>query len=176
MMRPAARPPYRGFPGATAMVRAVRALPTADRYLSEFFADRRRGAVEPGRVQIDRTDADLRLTIELAADRLLTEAEAVLVAAERQFEPVAPVGRVLPATSLPAVLEAYLEDGGNRPASMDENRARLDTCQALVRRLAGDPDLIESTRRLRRLDESIRLELATMRPPRGRLLRRRVRG
>ncbi len=154
----------------------MRALPTADRYLSEFFADRRLGAVDPRLVRIDRVEADLRLTIELAADRLLTNDEAVLVAAERQFEPVAPVGRVLPATSLPATLEVYLADDGNRPTTAEENRARLETCQALVRRLAGDADLIDATRRLRRLDESIRLELATLRPARSRLLRRRVRG
>lgn len=155
----------------------MRALPTADPFLTEFFADRRRGASGVRRDRIDRMEADLRLSIELTEHDALGPDEQVLLAAERQFEPLAAVARVLPLPALPGVLHRYLVDPVYRPRAADEARDRLDTAAALVRRLARDPDLLPVTRQLRRLDELIRMEAATLQPPRGRLLRgRRVRG
>jgi hypothetical protein len=154
----------------------VRALPTADPFLLTFFADRRRGAAGVRRDRIDRLEADLRLAIELAEDVLLSPEEAALVALERQLDPVAPVARVLPLTALPAALHEYLTDPLYRPQASDEARDRLETCAALIRRLAREPGLAGETRRLRRLEELVRMEAATLRPSRARLRVRRVRG
>lgn len=154
----------------------MRALPTADPFLAEFFSDRRRDASGVRRVRIDRTEADLRLAIELAEDEVLDADDRTLVAAERQFQPLAAVARVLPVTGLPAALHLYLTDPIYRPGAADEARDRLETCAALVRRLAGEPELLPLTRQLRRLDERIRMDLATLQPIRGRLRGRRVRG
>jgi hypothetical protein len=174
MVRPPC--PVQGTPGRVRQIRGVRALPTADRFLAEFFADRRRGASGARRDRIDRTEADLRLAVELSEEEVLGIDEQVLVAAERQFEPVAAVARVLPVPGLPAVLHRFLTDPVYRPGTADEARDRLDTCAALVRRLANEPDLLPATRLLRRLDERIRMETATLQPGRGRLRGRRVRG
>ncbi|MGN6444117.1 hypothetical protein [Amnibacterium sp.] len=154
----------------------MRALPTADLVLSAFFADRRRGAAGVRRDRIDRAEADLRLAVELTEPETLAPDDRVLVDLERQFDPVAAVGRVLPVTALPTVLQRYLVDPLYRPRPVDEARDRLETCAALVRWLARDPDLVGRTRVLRRLDERIRIELATLQPPRGRIRVRRVRG
>ena len=154
----------------------MRALPTADPFLVEFFADRRRDASGVRRDRIDRTEADLRLAIELAEEEVLGADERLLVDAERQFEPLAAVARVLPVPALPAVLHRFLTDPVYRPGTADEARDRLDTCAALVRRLAGEPELLPATRQLRRLDERIRMEIATLQPVRARLRGRRVRG
>lgn len=154
----------------------MRALPTADRFLVEFFGDRRRAASGAQRDRTDRTEADLRLAIELLADDVLEPDEQVLLAAERQFAPIAPAARVLPITVLPAVLHAYLTDPVYRPGGADEARDRLELCAALVRDLAGRPELLPATRLLRRLDERIRMETATLQPIRSRLRLRRVRG
>jgi hypothetical protein len=154
----------------------VRALPTADLFLQEFFADRRRGTAGVRRDRIDRAEADLRLAVELVEPDGLDADLLILLAAEREFAPVAAVARVLPVTGLVAVLHRYLTDPLYRPHAVDEARDRLDTCAALIRRLAGEPELLPETRRLRRLDERVRMELATLQPPRGRLRLRRVRG
>jgi hypothetical protein len=155
----------------------VRALPTADRFLSDFFADRRSSVVDVSRHRLDRTEADLRLAVELAEhDEALGADELVLLAAERQFAPLGAVARVLPVTALPEVLHRYLTDPLYRPTAADDAKDRLDTCAALVRRLASEPDLVVATRLLRRLDERIRMETATLQPIRRRLGGRRVRG
>lgn len=154
----------------------MRALPTADPFLADFFADRRRGASGVRRDRVDRVEADLRLAIELTEEDELGPDEVVLLAAERQFDPLAAVARVLPVTALPAVLHRYLTDPLYRPRPIDEARDRLDVCAALIRRLAREPDLLPATRALRRLDERVRMELATVQPARGRIRIRRVRG
>jgi hypothetical protein len=155
----------------------VRALPTAEPFLAEFFSERRHGASAAHATRLDRMQADLRLAIELAEhDGLLADDDLVLLAAERQFEPLGAVARVLPVTELPEVLLRYVADPLYRPSAIDEARDRLDTCSALVRRLAGDPELLPSTRALRRLDERVRMELATLQPVRRRFGGRRVRG
>ncbi|MBW4040825.1 MAG: hypothetical protein HIU86_01685 [Acidobacteria bacterium] len=154
----------------------MRALPTADPFLAEFFADRRRGTSGVRRDRIDRVEADLRLAIELTEQEELAADDVVLLAAERQFAPLAAVARVLPVTALPAVLHRYLTDALYRPRAGDDARDRLDTCAALVRRLAREPDLLPLTRELRRLDERVRMERVTVQPTRGRIRVRRVRG
>jgi hypothetical protein len=154
----------------------VRALPTADRFLADFFADRRRGASRPMQDRIDRMEADVRLAVELAEVDVLDADGLLLVDAERQFDPIAAVARVLPLTLLPIVLQRYLTDPLYRPRTADEAHERLDACAALVRRLAREPDLAGATRQLRRLDERIRMETATLRAERPRLRIRRVRG
>lgn len=154
----------------------MRALPTADPFLTGFFSDRRLGASPARRDRTDRTEADVRLAIELAEHDLLSEDDLVLVAAERQFAPIAAVARVLPLSLLPAVLHHYLTDPLYRPHAADEARERLETCAALVRRLAREPALENSTRALRRLDEVIRMETATLRAVRPRQRPRGVRG
>jgi hypothetical protein len=154
----------------------VPALPTADPFLEGFFADRRRGVSGTRRARLDRLEADLRLAIELGAEELLTDDEALLVALEREVAPLAPVARVLPVTALPAALHRYLTDPLYRPFALDEARDRLETCAALVRRLAREPALAGSARQLRRLDELVRMEAATLRPTRTRLRVWRVRG
>ena len=121
-------------------------------------------------------EADLRLAVELAEADVLGPDELLLLAAERQFAPFAAVARVLPVTALPAVLHRYLTDPIYRPRAVDESRDRLDTCAALIRRLARQPELLPETRQLRRLDERVRIELATLQPARGRIRVRRVRG
>lgn len=153
----------------------VRALPTADRFLVGFFADRRRGAHGARLDRIDRVEADLRLAIELTGEEALGADDLMLLAAERQLAPIAPVARVLPLTGLPAVLHHYLTDPLYVPRPVDEARARLDTCAALVRRMARDADLLGETRRLRRLDERIHMELAIIAPARGPIRMRHVR-
>ncbi len=154
----------------------MRALPTADLFLADFFADRRRGASGVRLDRIARVEADLRLAVELLEPDELHPDVLVLVAAERQFAPVAAVARVLPVTGLPTALHRYLTDPLYRPRAVDEARDRLDTCAALVRRLAREPELLGETRRLRRLDERVRMEAATLQPLRGRIRVRRVRG
>lgn len=154
----------------------MRALPTADLFLSAFFADRRRGARGVRRDRIDRMESDLRLAVELAERDVLSPDEQVLVAAERQFDPIAAVARILPVAALPAVLHRYLTDPLYRPLAADEARDRLDSCAALVRTLAGEPALLPATRSLRRLDERIRMEAATLQPARRPLRGRRVQG
>ena len=154
----------------------MRALSTANPFLTTFFAGRRKGVSPILRDRIDRTEADLRLAIELAEVDVLGPDELALVAAEREFEPVAAVARVLPLPLLPTVLQHYLTDPLYLPTVADEARDRLDTCAAMVRSLAGDPDLVGATRALRRLDERIRMEHATLRAGRPRLRVRRVRG
>ena len=147
-----------------------------DPYLTEFFADRRRGASGVRRDRLYRMEADLRLAVELAERDVLDADQQVLLAAERQFAPLAAVARVLPVTALPIALERYLLDPLYRPCTGDESRERLETCAALVRRLASDPDLLAATRLLRRLDERLRMEAATLRPSRRRPRVKRVRG
>jgi hypothetical protein len=154
----------------------VRALPTADPFLADFFADRRRGAFGVRLDRISRVEADLRLAIELLGPDELSADVLALVHAERQFEPVAAVARVLPITGLPAALHSYLTDPIYRPRPIDEARDRLETCAALVRRLAREPELLGETRQLRRLDERVRMETATLQPLRSRIRVRRVRG
>ena len=65
----------------------MRALSTADPFLTTFFAGRRKGVSPILRDRIDRTEADLRLAIELAEVDVLGPDELALVAAEREFEP-----------------------------------------------------------------------------------------
>lgn len=154
----------------------MRALPTADPFLADFFADRRRGASGVRLDRIDRVEADLRLAIELLEPDELSADDLALVAAERQFEPVAAVARVLPLSALLAVLQRYLTDPLYRPRPVDEARDRLDTCAALIRRLAREPELLPETRQLRRLDERVRMEAATLQPMRRLIRIRRVRG
>jgi hypothetical protein len=154
----------------------VRAFPTAGLFLTDFFAEARRGTAGVRRDRIARVEADLRLAVELIEQEELGEDDRVLLAAERQFDPIAAVGRVLPVTALPHVLHRYLTDPLYRPLADDEARERLDTCAALVRRLAGEPDLLPATRLLRRLDERIRMEAVTLQPRRRRIRGRRVRG
>jgi hypothetical protein len=148
----------------------------ADRFLAEFFEGLRRTEHDVRRHRVARTEADLRLAIELSESDALTDDEQVLLAAERQFAPVAAVARILPITALPTVLLTYVTDPLYRPRTADEARDRLDTCAALVRALAAEPALLPSTRVLRRLDERIRMEAATLRPAGGPVRIRRVRG
>jgi hypothetical protein len=154
----------------------VRPVPTADHYLSGFFGTGRRTSTGLRRDRLDRTEADLRLAIELAEVDVLEPEQQVLLAAERQFDPAVPVARLLPITGLPAALHRYLTDPVFRPSAADEARERLEVCAALVRDLAGQSELLPATRQLRRLDERIRMETATLQSARGRLRLRRVRG
>ncbi|GAA2753690.1 hypothetical protein [Amnibacterium kyonggiense] len=154
----------------------MRALPTADPFLADFFADRRRGAFGVRLDRIDRAESDLRLAVELTGPEVLDPDDRVLLHAERQLEPVAAVARVLPLTALPAVLQRFLTEPLYRPRPVDEARDRLDTVAALVRALARMPELLPETRALRRLDERVRIELATLAPRRARIRVRRVRG
>ncbi|MGT2427195.1 hypothetical protein [Amnibacterium kyonggiense] len=154
----------------------MRAFPTADPFLADFFADRRRGAAGVRLDRIARDESDLRLALELTGPDVLDVDGLVLLDAERQLEPVAAVARVLPVTDLPAVLHRFLTDPLYRPRPVDEARDRLDTIGALVRALARTPDLLPETRALRRLDERVRIELATLAPRRPRIRLRRVRG
>ncbi len=154
----------------------MRALPTADPFLTEFFTDRRRGVIGVRRDRLNRMESDLRLAVELSEHDVLDADQQALLAAERQFAPIAAVARVLPVTMLPEVLDRYLADPLYRPYTGDEARDRLETCAALVRCLAGDPDLLPATRLLRRLDERIRMEASTLRPSLRRPRGKRVRG
>lgn len=173
-MRPDVRAPVQGIPGRARHAALVRAQPTADLFLTEFFDDRRRGATGIRRHRIDRMEADLRLAVELCGPEVMGEDDLVLLAAERQFGPIAAVGRVLGTVQLPEVLDRYLADPLYRPFAADEVRDRLDTCAALIRRLARQPELAKATRQLRRLDERVRLETATLRPLRRVASRRRA--
>lgn len=128
------------------------------------------------RDRLNRMEADLRLAVELSEHDVLDADQQALLAAERQFAPIAAVARVLPVTVLPEVLDRYLVDPLYRQYTGDEARDRLETCAALVRCLAGDSDLLPATRLLRRLDERIRMEAATLRPSRRRPRGKRVRG
>lgn len=158
------------------MMRAVRAFPTADPFLADFFADRRRGAFGVRLERIDRAESDLRLAVELTGAEALDADGLVLLDAERQLEPIAAVARVLPVTALPAVVHRFLTDPIYRPRPVDEARDRLDVIAALIRTLARTPELLPETRALRRLDERVRIELATLAPRRARIRVRRVRG
>lgn len=151
----------------------MHALPTVDGLLAAFFVTYRAAAAPARRVLLDRTACDLRLCLELGGEAVMTEADRVVLAAERQFDAVGAVARTLPATALPTVLEGFVRDPLYRPAALGEARDRLDTCGALVRWLARDPESVGSVRPLRRVDEAIRMELAALQPRRR---PRRVRG
>ncbi len=152
----------------------MRAAPTADRFLAGF-ADQRRAATPAQRVAaLDRILCDLRLAVELEGEALLDDDGAVLLAAERQFERPGAVGRVLGTADLARVLERYAADPLYRPDDAADARLRVETCGALLRRLAAEPDLEGRARLLRRTDEAIRIEAGAIGPLR-RLRPRRTR-
>jgi hypothetical protein len=139
--------------------------------LDDFFADRRRGATGHRLAGIDHAERVLRTAVERTAELVLTDDEQVLVHAERQFGAEGAVARVMPASGLLLVLEAYLAHLEIRPSRGANRRIELDTCAALTRHLA---------RELRHLDvlpATHRIELAlagcaavVQRPVRRRLL------
>lgn len=150
----------------------MRALPTADGLLAAFLEAQR--AADPARrAVLDATDCDLRLCIELDGEAAMTASERVVLAAERQFDAVGAVGRTLPGSALPGLLERFVRDPLYRPDAAAEARVRLEACATLVRWLARDPDRPSAVRHLRRVDEAIRMELAALQPRRR---PRRVRG
>jgi hypothetical protein len=146
--------------------------PSAAESLDDFFADRRRGASSHRLAGIERAERALRTAVERTAELVLTDDEQVLVHAERQFGVEGAVARVMPASGLLLVLEAYLAHLELRPSRGANRRNELDTCAALTRHLA---------RELRHLDvlpATHRIELAlqgcgavTQRPVGRRLLK-----
>jgi hypothetical protein len=153
------------------MCRMPRSLSAAE-CLTEFFADRRRGATGRRLAGIDRAERELRTIVERTAELVLTDEEQVLVHLERQFGVEGAVARVMPAPGLLLVLEAWLAHLEARPSAGAVRRMELDTCAALTRHLA---------RELRHLDvlpATHRIELAlqgfgpvTQRPGPRRLLK-----
>jgi hypothetical protein len=127
---------------------------SASECLDDFFADRRRGATGHRLAGVDRAERVLRTTVERTAELVLTDDEQMLVHAERQFGAEGAVARVMPASGLLLVLEAYLAHLEVRPSRGAARRVELDTCAALTRHLA---------RELRHLDvapATHRIELA----------------
>ena len=140
--------------------------------LDEFFADRRRGATGHRLTAISRAEQVLRLTVERTAELVLTDDEQVLVHAERQFGVDGAVARVMPASGLLLVLEAYLAHLEWNPARGAARRMELDTCAALTRYLAHELQHLDV------LPATHRIELAlqgfgpvTQRPAASRLLK-----
>ena len=143
----------------------------ADESLDDFFADRRRGATGHRLAGIERAERALRTAVERTAELVLTDDEQVLVHAERQFGAEGAVARVMPASGLLLVLEAYLAHLEVRPSRSATRRLELDTCAALTRHLA------RGLRHLDVLPATHRIELAlqgcgavTQRPVVGRRL------
>jgi hypothetical protein len=119
--------------------------------LDEFFADRRRGAIGHRLALIARAEQVLRTTVERTAELVLTDDEQVLVHAERQFDVTGAVARVMPASGLLLVLEAYLAHLEWHPARGAARRMELDTCAALTRFLSHELahlDVLPATHRI----------------------------
>ena len=152
----------------------MRALPTADRFLAGFADERRAMTPAAQHAALDRVLCDLRLAVELEGEALLDADDAVLLDAERQFERPGAVARVLGLADLARVLERYVGDPLYRPDGQAEARLRVETCGALLRRLAIEPVLDGRARLLRRADEAIRMEAGAIGPLR-RLRPRRAR-
>jgi hypothetical protein len=119
--------------------------------LDDFFADRRRGASGHRLAGIDRVERALRTAVERTAELVLTDDEQVLVHAERQFEVEGAVARVMPASGLLLVVEAYLAHMEWHPARTAARRMELDTCAALTRHLSrvlAHLDVLPATHRI----------------------------
>ena len=119
--------------------------------LDDFFADRRRGATGHRLQGIDRAERVLRTAVERTAELVLTDDEQILVHAERQFGVDGAVARVMPASGLLLVLEAYLAHLEVRPSRGASRRIELDTCAALTRHLARELrhlDVLPATHRI----------------------------
>jgi hypothetical protein len=124
---------------------------SAEECLDEFFSDRRRGATGHRLAAITRAEQVLRTTVERTAELVLTDDEQVLVHAERQFGVAGAVARVMPASGLLLVLEAYLAHLEWHPARGAARRMELDTCAALTRHLARELrhlDVLPATHRI----------------------------
>lgn len=147
---------------------------TADPFLALFFVEHRAMTPAGQRSAVDGIACDLRLAVEVEGERLLDPDDEVLLAAERQFDRPGAVGRVLALPELVLVLERYVTDPVYRPASTGDAKLRVETCSALLRRLALRPELTGRARLLRRTDEAIRIEAGALGPLR-RLRVRRVR-
>ena len=152
----------------------MRALPTADRFLAGFVDERRAMTPAAQHAALERVVCDLRLAVELEGESLLGDGDAALLHAERQFERPGAVARVLGLADLARVLERYIGDALYRPDEPAEARLRVETCAALLRRLAIAPALAGRARLLRRTDEAIRIEAGALGPLR-RLRPRRAR-
>lgn len=134
----------------------------ADRFLARFFADRRHALHGDRRERLRRVESDLRLAIEVAAEELLDADDRVLLDAEREFDRIGAAARIMTVAVLPRALQRFVVDPLYRPVDADEARERLDTCAALLRRLAREPDLTSSSRVLRWVDEAIRMQGALL--------------
>lgn len=140
----------------------MRAPLTADRFLTDFFAERRPVLRGARRERLERVESDLRLAIEVSAEELLDTDDGVLLDAEREFDRVGAAARIMTVAVLPRALQRYVVDPVYRPVLLDEARERLDTCSALLRRLAHEADPASSVRVLRRVEEAIRMQAALL--------------
>ena len=124
--------------------------------------------------QLERTGGEAAVDVASLGEQLLGTDDAMLVDAERQLDGPGAVARLLELPDLVRVLERYASDPVYRPAELGDAKLRVDTCSALLRRLAIRPELAGRARLLRRADEAIRIEAGALGPLR-RIRVRRVR-
>ena len=82
--------------------------PTIDEILKEFFSARLTGKVGLTRRRIEAVEARLRACIESEAERILMDQDLLVLAAEREFDPVNPVARVMHADDLLFILSIFV--------------------------------------------------------------------
>ena len=82
--------------------------PTIEEILQEFFSARLTGKVGLTRHRIEAVEERLRACIESEAERILVDQDLLVLAAEREFDPVNPVARVMHADDLVFILSIFV--------------------------------------------------------------------
>ncbi|MEO7121706.1 MAG: hypothetical protein ABI400_01025 [Lacisediminihabitans sp.] len=81
---------------------------TIDPILSEFFGSQLDGKKGVTRRRIEDVEACLRACIEMEAERILVSSDLLLLASEREFDPVGAVARVMHAEDLIFILSIFV--------------------------------------------------------------------
>lgn len=113
--------------------------PTADVALRHYFARERAGVSGRRLARLHAAEADLRACLETLASVALTGPELVLLALERQFDPLGATARVAEADAVLIVLPTYLEDPRWRGADLADRRLRITLAEPLAWSIARLP-------------------------------------
>jgi hypothetical protein len=100
--------------------------------LTQFFAQSLEGKTGVARRRIDDAARQLRACIDSEADRILVTEDLELLAAERQFNPVDAVARVMGADDLIFLLSIFIEPQW-QPTDRLQRAAQLRLTERLVR-------------------------------------------
>jgi hypothetical protein len=131
----------------------------ADELLAAFFTLTGDGLTGRRAKRHAAAERDLRACLEERVDRVFSEDELVILAMEREFDPLGAAARISAASVVLAVLPYYLEEPRWVGHDITDRRMRLVLAERLLPFLLGFPPVSETdTRRA-----SVEVRIALMR-------------